>query len=116
MIDDLTAFIGVSAVDIGDIVQAPNLTLDFGLEYVNGPFRATLTSRYAEDTIDRPGGMEVDLDDYYVADLHLGYQISKYVEAFVDIDNITDEDYETIAGFPQVPIAVFGGIKLSYNR
>ena len=114
--DDLTAFFGFTAMDIGKIVQVPNMTFDFGLDFNKGPFRATLTSRYAVDAIDMVGGTTVDLPDYLVADLHLGYQLSKYVEVFVDVDNFTDRNYQTIAGFQQVPIAVFGGIKVEYNR
>ncbi len=57
----------------------------------------------------------MDLPNYYVADLHLGYQLTRYAEAFVDIDNITNDDYETIAGFPQVPRAVFGGIRVNFG-
>lgn len=113
--DQLTAFVGVAVMDIGDILQAPNQTLDFGMEYLRGPFRATLTSRYAADSIDSLGGMEVDLPDYYVADLHLGYQFNKYAQAFVDIDNITNDGYETNVGFPQLGRAVFGGIRVDFG-
>ncbi|MEE8233411.1 MAG: TonB-dependent receptor [Gammaproteobacteria bacterium] len=115
LLDDLTAFIGVAVMDIDQITQAPNQTVDFGLEYLRGPFRATLTSRYAADSTDISGGATVDLPNYYVADLHLGYQMTRYAEAFVDIDNITNDDYETIAGFPQVPRAVFGGIRVNFG-
>ncbi len=115
LLDHLTAFVGVAVMDIDQITQAPNQTVDFGLEYLQGPFRVTLTSRYAADSRDISGGAVVDLPNYYVADLHLGYQLTRYAEAFVDIDNITNDDYETIAGFPQVPRAVFGGIRVNFG-
>lgn len=115
LFDKLTAFIGVAVMDIHEITQAPNQTVDFGLEYLHEPFRATLTSRYAADSRDISGGADVDLPNYYVADLHLGYQFSKYVETFVDIDNITNEQYETIFDFSQVPRAVFGGIRVNFG-
>ncbi len=115
LLDNLTAFLGVAVMDIDQVTQAPNQTVDIGLEYLRGPFRATLTSRYAADSIDAVSGVTVDLPNYYVADLHLGYQLTRYAEAFVDIDNITNDDYETIAGFPQVPRAVFGGIRVNFG-
>ena len=115
LLDHMTAFVGVAVMDIDQITQAPNQTVDFGLEYLQGPFRATLTSRYAADSRDISGGAVVDLPNYYVADLHLGYQLTRYAGAFVDIDNITNDDYETIAGFPQVPRAVFGGIRVNFG-
>ncbi len=115
LLDNLTAFLGVAVMDIDQITQAPNQTVDIGLEYLRGPFRVTLTSRYAADSIDAVSGVTVDLPNYYVADLHLGYQLTRYAEAFVDIDNITNDDYETIAGFPQVPRAVFGGIRVNFG-
>jgi len=117
--DHLTAFVGVAVMDIGQITQAPNQTVDFGLEYLKGPFRATLTSRYAADTRDTLpgslGGGVVKLPDYYVADLHLGYQFTRYAQVFIDIDNITDDDYQTVFGFPQTPRAVFGGIRVDFG-
>ncbi len=115
LLDNLTAFLGVAVMDIDQITQAPNQTVDIGLEYLRGPFRVTLTSRYAADSIDAVSGVTVDLPNYYVADLHLGYQLTRYAETFVDIDNITNDDYETIAGFPQVPRAVFGGIRVNFG-
>jgi len=96
--------------DIEDEIEVPEKILDLGVNFDQGPFGASLLTRYAADALGNARTGE-ELDNYFVADLHLSWRVHKHVELSVDIDNITDEDYETVLGYPQVPRAAFFGIR-----
>ena len=95
--------------DVDDEIEVPEAMLDFGVDYSTGPFGASLLARYGGGALSNTSGAK--LGDYFVADLHLTYQVHKNVELFVDIDNLTDETYETTSDYPQVPVAAFFGIR-----
>ena len=99
----------------GDTANIPQSALDIGADFQYGKLRINLTSRYAGDLYG--GNDETNkLDSYYVADLHVGYDVGYGITAYMDIDNITDDDYETLAGYPQVPRAVFFGLRKTVGR
>lgn len=50
-------------------------------------------------------------DGYFVADLRVSYGITEALELFGRIENVTDEEYETIFQFGQPGRAVFGGVR-----
>ena len=50
-------------------------------------------------------------DGYFVADLRASYGITENLEIFGRIENVTDEEYETIFQFGQPGRAVFGGVR-----
>lgn len=112
--ENFSVFVGATLQNIKDEIEVPETMFDFGFSFHRGPFSADLTSRYADDMLGNGAG--VTLDSYYVADLHLAYRVNKSWELFVDIDNLTDEEYETVLGYPQVPLAVFGGVRFNANR
>lgn len=51
------------------------------------------------------------LDGYALADLRVSYGITDSLELFGRIENITDEEYETVADFGQPGRTVFGGVR-----
>jgi len=99
----------------GDTANVPQNTLDIGADFQYGKWRINLTSRYASELYGGPNETN-KLDSYYVADLHVGYDVGYGITAYMDIDNITDDDYETLAGYPQVPRAVFFGLRKTVGR
>jgi vitamin B12 transporter len=56
-------------------------------------------------------GNAVQNDGYVVADVRASYAITENLEIFGRIENVTDEDYETIVQFGQPGRAVFGGVR-----
>ncbi|MGI9395742.1 MAG: TonB-dependent receptor plug domain-containing protein [Boseongicola sp.] len=59
-------------------------------------------------------GNSVPLDDYTVAGLNLTYQINKMTEAYVRVENIFDESYQTTLGYDAPGIGVFVGLRASF--
>ena len=112
--DNFSVFLGLTLQNIEDEIEVPETMFDFGFNYYRGPFSVALTSRYADNMLGNGAG--VALDSYYVADLNLAYQVSNSWALFVNIDNLTDEEYETVLGYPQVPRAIFGGVRFNPNR
>ena len=88
--------------------EIPARTLDIGVDYRTAKLRLNLTSRAAQDISDGA------IADYFVADIHIEYVAGKKVTLFGDIENITDEEYETIAGFPQTPRSFFAGVRVEF--
>ncbi|MEM1051098.1 MAG: TonB-dependent receptor [Pseudomonadota bacterium] len=51
------------------------------------------------------------VDGYFVADVRVSYAITESLELFGRIENVTDEEYETVFRFGQPGRAVFGGVR-----
>ena len=51
------------------------------------------------------------VDGYALADVRVSYGITENLELFGRIENVTDEDYETVLGFGQPGRTVFGGVR-----
>jgi len=128
--DNLDALIGVSINDFDQntnrFLRVPEKTVDIGFTYKNSIFRpndfsATLVGRYAMDTYDvavvpqfplTPPGPRLKLDDYFVADLKINFDVNENLRMFFGIDNITDEDYELVTGIPATDLSVYTGVRL----
>lgn len=57
----------------------------------------------------------VQLPGYTVVNLAGSYDITRYIKAFVRLDNVFDKQYEQVLGYGTSGIAAYGGIKLSYQ-
>ncbi|UAB77829.1 TonB-dependent receptor [Erythrobacter sp. SCSIO 43205] len=53
----------------------------------------------------------VPIDGYFVGDVRASYAVTDALEIFGRIENVTDEDYETVANFGTPGRAVFGGVR-----
>ena len=100
--------------DIEGEIEVPEKILDHGVTFHHNRFSASLLARYAADILGRASTGQ-KLDNYLVADLRVAFRVLKTVELFVDLDNVTDEEYETVLGHPQVPRAAFFGIRADFN-
>ena len=129
--ENLDALIGVSINDFDQntnrFLRVPEKTVDVGLTYKHSFFRqhdfsASLVGRYAMDTYDvaftpsfppaLPTAPRAKLDDYFVADLKINFDVNENLRVFFGIDNITDEDYELVSGIPATDLSVYTGIRL----
>jgi vitamin B12 transporter len=76
-------------------------------------FTAAVT--YVGTTFDSsiPTG-DVHLPSYTLVDLSASWQVSKKLEAYLAIDNLTDEQYQQFVGFEVRGIAPRAGVRFSF--
>ena len=88
-----------------------NLSLDAELtEELNG----SLTLRQVYDTLDNvpwPGSGTLALEDYTLVDLSLGYRLNDSAEAYMRVENVLDEEYQTVYGYGTSDRAVYFGLR-----
>lgn len=60
------------------------------------------------------GGPNFDIEDYAFVNLAAEYEINRNVSVFGRINNLTDEKYAEIFGFPALGRGAYGGFKLSF--
>jgi vitamin B12 transporter len=53
-------------------------------------------------------------EDYLVARLYGSYELSSSLNIFGRVENLFDEEYEEVDGFPALGIGVFGGLRYSF--
>jgi vitamin B12 transporter len=53
----------------------------------------------------------VRLDSYDVLDLRAAQAIGEYLEVFGRVENVLDEDYQTVAGYGTAGRGVFAGVR-----
>jgi vitamin B12 transporter len=73
------------------------------------------TLRVVSDSIDRDAfGDRVRLDGYALADLRAAYAVTERVELYGRVENLFDEQYETVLGYGTPGRAAYGGIRVRY--
>jgi len=77
--------------------------------------RTTLSAKWvnAREEINF-GGPNFDIEDYTVINFAAEYEINSHLSAFARIDNLTDEHYEEVFGFPNLGRAAYGGLKVRF--
>jgi vitamin B12 transporter len=60
------------------------------------------------------GGPNFDIEDYAVVNLAAEYEISPRFSIFGRIDNLTDEQYSEVFGFPALGRTAYGGFKVRF--
>jgi vitamin B12 transporter len=60
------------------------------------------------------GGPNFDIEDYSFANFAAEYEISPHLSVFGRIDNLTNEHYSEVFGFPALGRAAYGGVKLRF--
>ena len=71
---------------------------------------AALDVRSVNDTV---SGGDV-LDDYTVANITLTQELSESRDVYLRIENIFDEDYQTVPGYSSAGLSVFVGLRASF--
>jgi vitamin B12 transporter len=60
------------------------------------------------------GGPNFDIEDYSFANIAAEYEVNPHFSIFGRVDNVTNEHYAEIFGFPALGRAAYGGIKLRF--
>ena len=56
----------------------------------------------------------VTLSDYTLASINARYKINDHTEYYLNIMNVLDEEYETIAGYNVPDLSIYSGIRLNF--
>ncbi|MEO0464411.1 MAG: TonB-dependent receptor [Pseudomonadota bacterium] len=87
--------------------ETASLVMDYRVE--NG-FGIGATILVVGDSFDNTTNTR-PVDGYALADVRVSYGITENLELFGRIENVTDEDYETVLNFNQPGRTVFGGVR-----
>jgi vitamin B12 transporter len=60
------------------------------------------------------GGPNFDIEDYSFANIAAEYQVNPHLSIFGRIDNLANEHYSEVFGFPALGRAAYGGVKLRF--
>jgi vitamin B12 transporter len=60
------------------------------------------------------GGPNFDIEDYAFVNLAVEYEINKCVSVFARVNNLTDERYSEVFGFPALGRTAFAGFKVRF--
>ncbi len=60
------------------------------------------------------GGPNFDIEDYSFVNVAAEYEVNAHLSIFGHIDNLTNEHYAEVFGFPALGRAVYGGVKLRF--
>src|SRR6266480_2939717 len=60
------------------------------------------------------GGPNFDIEDYSFVNIAAEYEVNPHLSVFGRIDNLTNEHYAEVFGFPALGRAAYGGVKLQF--
>src|SRR5207247_9026846 len=60
------------------------------------------------------GGPNFDIEDYNFVNIAAEYEVNPHLSIFGRIDNLTNEHYAEVFGFPALGRAAYGGVKLQF--
>jgi vitamin B12 transporter len=60
------------------------------------------------------GGPNFDIEDYALVNFAAEYAFNAHFAVFGRVNNLADEQYAEVFGFPALGRTVYGGIKLSF--
>ena len=120
-VEALTFNAGLTWYDLGeDVLRIPYRTFDAGLLYefgVRSPrdLDVSIEARHASNLYDQaPQGARVRLDDYFVVDGKLLWEVRPGVRPFLALDNIFNEEYETVLGIPMPGLSAYAGVSVEF--
>jgi vitamin B12 transporter len=108
-------YIDAENADGTQALRVPRHTLLVGAEAVFGDWTVIGTAQHVADFLDidetfAPAPME----DYTVANLTVTYALTDAAEAYLRVENLFDEDYQTLRGYGQSDRAVFAGLRARF--
>lgn len=119
----LTLNAGLTWYSLGeDVLRIPHRVFDAALLYrfgvlSPGDLDVSMEARHASNLFDRgaaPGSPRVRLDDYVVVDAKLQWAARSGIRPFLAIENLFNEEYETVFGIPMPGLSAFAGIAVSF--
>ena len=105
-----------SESDGARLVRVPRHDLTLGIESpLAGAWSGRADVRMVRDLLDVNGaGDSVALDDFKVVNLGLSYDVSDTTEAYLRLENVLDEEYQTTLGYDAPGRSVFVGLSASF--
>ena len=77
--------------------------------------RTTISAKWVNGREEQNfGGPNFDIEDYTLVNFAAEYEINPHISVFGRIDNLTNEHYAEVFGFPALGRAAYGGMKLSF--
>ena len=55
------------------------------------------------------------VDNFFVANVKVNYQVNRLLQAFIGIENLFDSDYEQFPGYPMPGFSLFTGFKVGFQ-
>jgi vitamin B12 transporter len=80
-----------------------------------GKLRTTAAAKFvnAREEINF-GGPNTDIEDYAFLNIAAEYEVNKNLSVFGRIENLTDEEYSEVFGFPNLGRAAYGGVSVRF--
>lgn len=87
-----------------------NLSADY--VFASG-FKASVSARFVGERFTSEANTDA-LDSYTLVDLRATYPVTKALEVYGRIENLSDEDYETSQGYGTAGRALYGGVRIKF--
>lgn len=100
----------------GRLIRVPRQSLNAGVEGVLAPqWTGRLAATYAADRVDTtyPDG-PTPMPDYTVVDVSLTYAVSDATQAYLRVENLFDEDYQTVRNYRQPGRSLYVGLRTAF--
>ncbi|MBD0289496.1 MAG: TonB-dependent receptor, partial [Flavisolibacter sp.] len=95
------------------LLRRPNyqLNVSTGYEFDNGLY-VSISGKYSSKRYDLGGYKKNDvlLDDYFLLNAYGEYKMTKWMKAFVDLQNITNKKFFDIRGYNSIPFLINSGV------
>lgn len=116
-----TSYTNLSAIRESDNLQsfssrlarAPRHTVNASVSYSPiEPLTFTLAGNYVADRVD--GSPVREMENYLNMRFMANWKINKYLEVFGRIENLTNDQYQEVLGYPALDQAYYGGFKVTF--
>lgn len=99
------------------LVRRPRhkFNVSLGRYFLDRRAYASLNWRYVGKRQDIIGFTAAEVDDYSVIDASGWYELSENVRLFARVENVTDENYQDVAGFGTAPLSAYGGVTVTWG-
>jgi vitamin B12 transporter len=80
-----------------------------------GKLRTTAATKFvnAREEINF-GGPNFDIEDYAVLNFAAEYEVNRNLSVFARVENLTDEEYAEVFGYPNLGRAAYGGFRVKF--
>ncbi len=105
-----------AATEGARLVRVPRHDLVLGVEMpLAEKLDGTVEVRHVRGLLDVDDfGASVPMDDFTVANLEVSYAVSETTEAYIRIENLLDEDYQTTLGYDAPGRGIYVGLSASF--
>ena len=98
------------------LLRRPRILGNFVVQHANDISTLGLGLKFVQDVLDIDGGTfsTIEGDDFAILRLFGDYQISEGINLFGRIENLMNEEYEEVDGYPALGRAVYAGLGFSF--